>query len=71
MQPRQLVLVLLISGCASLVTAGTKGDEADIIIQNIMANYKMDAHPNSNRPDGAVTVQVAVNPLAINIVSKT
>ena len=52
-----------------LASAGTKGDEADLIIRTIFNEYKKEAHPNSKRADGAVVVQIGVNPLSLGIVS--
>ena len=69
MHSGHLVLIVLFAGVVSLVAGGTKGDEADVIIQSIMANYKSEVHPNSHRNDGAVNVKIAVNPLSISIVS--
>jgi hypothetical protein len=61
-----ILLTLLLIGHP--VSAGTKGDETDLIIRTIMANYKKEAHPNSIRGDGAVVVEIVISPLALNIV---
>ena len=52
-----------------VVNGGTKGDEADVIIRNILSNYEKAAHPNSERDDGAVVIQIGITPLSISIVS--
>ena len=48
-----------------------KGDETDVIIKQIMNGYEKDTHPNSDAPNGAVTVRVGLTPLAIEMVRKT
>ena len=52
-----------------VVNGGTKGDEADVIIRNILSNYEKAAHPNSERDDGAVVIHIGITPLSISIVS--
>ena len=51
------------------VIGGTKGDEADVIIRNILSNYEKAAHPNSAEESGAVVIQIGITPLSISIVS--
>ncbi len=48
-----------------------RGDRTDVIIKNIMSNYDKSVHPNSDRADGAVQVEISLKPLALNIVSET
>ena len=47
-----------------------KGDETDVIIKQIMNGYEKNTHPNSDAPNGAVTVRVGLTPLAIEMVRK-
>ena len=53
---------------APMISAGEKGDQADLIIKQIMTDYEKTAHPNSKRADGAVVAQIGVSPLSISIV---
>ena len=43
------------------------GDETDVIIKNILSEYEKDAHPNSERSNGAVVVRVGELFLKIQI----
>ena len=64
-----LWVVICIFWLFHIVNGGTKGDEADVIIRNILSNYEKAAHPNSERDDGAVVIQIGITPLSISIVS--
>ena len=61
-----LLLLLLFS----IVQAGNLGDQTDVIIKNIMNNYEVNAHPNSDRKDGSVMTRIGITPLSLNIVRK-
>ena len=59
---------ILIMCMSEIVQAGSLGDEADLIIRTIFTNYEPQAHPNSDREDGAVQVEVGVNLLSVELV---
>ena len=63
-----LRLILWTVYSVSSAHGGTKGDEADVIITQIMRNYVKEAHPNSKRDDGAVDVRIGITMLSISIV---
>ena len=61
-------LILVLASVSEIVQAGSLGDEADLIIRTIFTNYEPQAHPNSDREDGAVQVEVGVNLLSVELV---
>lgn len=67
MDPYQFCLVIICIVGPSMVHGGTKGDEADVIIRNIMSGYEKAAHPNSKRDDGAVEIQIGITPLSLSV----
>jgi len=58
----------ILIGLFKIVRGGSLGDESDLIIRTILANYEPQAHPNSDREDGAVEVEIGVNPLSFELV---
>ena len=54
-----------------VIHGGSLGDESDLIIRTIFANYESQAHPNSPREDGAVQVQVGLSPQSYELEEST
>lgn len=68
LRPLILLVAFSVTGGGRGVLGGNKGDEADLIIRTILTNYEPQAHPNSDRDDGAVVVDIDLSPLSISIV---
>ena len=58
---------ILSAALTQVIHCGSLGDESDLIIRTIFSNYESQAHPNSDREDGAVQIQVGFNPQAYEL----
>lgn len=59
---------ILSAAFIQVIRCGSLGDESDLIIRTIFSNYESQAHPNSNREDGSVQIQIGLNPQSYELV---